>query len=243
MLALRNAPRWWVVSGADFPGYGHNFELLPVLTADQLRAVERWLGTELPEEYRTFLLQVGAGGAGPDYGLFPMQPPGPDTPPATGHCALPFRPELTAELDAHEWAEPRRADFPDDDAFAAAFASWDARHGELYEALSEGTLCISSQGCAYYTLLVATGPQRGTIWEDVRTVGEGVVPVELRGKPGHVSFAEWYLNWLEHAERRAWDTTTAPPPRLQFTSDRRQEPSREAANSDGGIARQPPGSA
>ncbi|MGW1373781.1 SMI1/KNR4 family protein [Streptomyces sp. NPDC002446] len=218
VLALRNAPRWWAVFGADFPHHGHHFDLLPALTEEQLRAVERWRGTELPEEYRTFLLEVGAGGAGPDYGLFPIRPPEPDAPPATGHSALPFRPELTAELDEHEYAEPQRADYPDDDAFSAAYDTWEARHDELYDALTEGTLCISSQGCAYYSLLVVTGPQRGTIWEDVRAVGEGLVPVQLRGRTGPVSFAEWYLNWLHHAERQAWDTTTEPPPRLQFTS-------------------------
>lgn len=203
VLALRKAPRWQEVFGADFHGYGHKFELLPVLTEEQLQAVERRLGTELPEEYRTFLLEVGAGGAGPDYGLFPMNPP------ATGRCTLPFRPELTAELDEHEYTEPQRADYPDEGAFAAAHAGWTARSNELYDALTEGTLCIGEQGCAYYSLLVVTGPQRGTVWDDVRAVGEGVVPVKLRGKAGHVSFAEWYLDWLDHAERRAWDKSAS----------------------------------
>ncbi|MER7792515.1 SMI1/KNR4 family protein [Streptomyces sp. NPDC097640] len=222
VLALRKAPRWWAVFGADYPDHGHNFELLPVLTEEQLEAVEKRFGAGLPQEYRTFLLEVGAGGAGPEYGLFPIKPPGPDTPPASGHCALPFRPALMAELEDHECAEPTRADHPDadDDAFAAVYAAWDARHDELLDALTEGTLCIGHQGCGYYSLLVVTGPLSGTMWDDARAVREGVVPVELIRKTGHVSFAEWYLNWLDHAERRAWDETTEPPPRLQFTSGR-----------------------
>lgn len=220
VLALRRAPRWWAVFGADHPGHGHGFELLPVLTEERLRDVERWLGTELPEEYRTFLMEVGAGGAGPDYGLFPLRPPGPDTPPATGHCALPFRPGLTAELEEHDEAEPRREDHPDDEAFAAAYAAWDTRRDELNGALTEGTLCVGSQGCAYYSLLVVTGPHRGTMWDGVRAVGEGVVPIEPPGRRGPVTFAEWYLDWLDRAERRAWDTTSEPPPRLRFVPDR-----------------------
>ncbi|WP_351222807.1 SMI1/KNR4 family protein [Streptomyces sp. NPDC002133] len=220
VLALQKAPRWRGVFGADFHGHGHKFQLLPVLTEEQLRAVERRLATELPEEYHTFLLEVGAGGAGPDYGLFPMTPSGPGALPATGRCTLPFDPGLTAELDEHECAEPQRADYPDDDAFAAAYTPWEARHEELYDALTEGTLCIGSQGCAYYSLLVVTGPQRGTMWDDVRAVGEGVVPVGRRGTTGPVSFAEWYLNWLDGAERRAWDETSEPSPRPLFTSDR-----------------------
>ncbi|OMI34653.1 hypothetical protein SPAR_35396 [Streptomyces sparsogenes DSM 40356] len=220
VLALRKAPRWWAVFGADHPGHGHDFGLLPVLTEERLRDVERWLGTGLPEEYRTFLMEVGSGGAGPDYGLLPLRPPGPDTPPATGHCALPFRPGLTAELEEHEEAEPRREDHPDDEAFAATYAAWDTRRDELNDALTEGTLCVGSQGCAYYSLLVVTGPYRGTMWDDVRAVGEGVVPIEPRGRTGPVTFAEWYLDWLDHAERRAWDTTAEPPPRLRFIPDR-----------------------
>ncbi|WP_327392739.1 SMI1/KNR4 family protein [Streptomyces sp. NBC_01186] len=226
VLALREAPRGWVVFGSDSPVSGHNFELRPALTEEQVRAVERRLGTELPEEYRTFLMEVGAGGAGPGYGLFPMKPPGPDDPPGTGHCALPFRPELLAESEAHECAEPRRPENPYDDAAIAAYTAWDQRRDELEEAMDEGTLCISDRGCAYYYLLVITGPHRGTVWDDVRAVGEGVVPVELIGSTGPVTFAEWYLNWLHHAERRAWDETTEPPPRLQYTS--RQGPSGES---------------
>lgn len=219
VLALRNAPHWRVVFGADFHDHGHKFQLHPVLTEEQLRAVERRFETELPEEYRTFLLQVGAGGAGPDYGLFPMKPSAPGALSATGRCALPFHPGLTAELDQHACAEPQRADYPDDDAFAAAHTPWEARHEELYDALTEGTLCISSQGCAYYSLLVVTGPHRGTLWEDVRTVGEGVVPVGRRGTTEPVTFAQWYLNWLEDAERRAWDERSEPSPRPRLTSD------------------------
>ncbi|MER5930954.1 SMI1/KNR4 family protein [Streptomyces sp. NPDC002054] len=215
VLALREAPRWQSVFGAEG---GHRFELLPVLTEEELRAVERWLGAELPEEYRTFLLQVGAGGAGPHYKLFPMVPPGPDTPPADGHCTVPFRPEGTDEFHAHDAEEPRPEDHADDEAFAAAYAAWDARRDELADALCEGTILLDHQGCAYYTLLVVTGPGRGTVWEDVRAVGEGVAPVRLVGIEGPVSFAQWYLNWLRHAERIAWDESSEPPPRLQYSS-------------------------
>jgi hypothetical protein len=193
------------VFGAHLPGHGHDFELLPVLDDQELLATERRLGVRLPEEYRTFLMEVGAGGAGPDYGLFPLRPPGPSDLPATDPCALPFRPELTAELDLLERAEPRQADHPDEAAFTAAHATWTARCDELYDALTEGTLCISSQGCGYYSLLVVTGPLRGTVWEDVRAVGEGVVPVRRHGEDRPVSFTDWYLHWLDTAERQAWD--------------------------------------
>uniref|UniRef100_A0AAU2VTM0 SMI1/KNR4 family protein n=1 Tax=Streptomyces sp. NBC_00008 TaxID=2903610 RepID=A0AAU2VTM0_9ACTN len=36
---------------------------------EQIRALEADLGVGLPARYRSFLLHVGGGGAGPDYGL------------------------------------------------------------------------------------------------------------------------------------------------------------------------------
>ncbi|MFD8997881.1 SMI1/KNR4 family protein [Streptomyces abikoensis] len=52
----------------------HRFELLPPLTQAELEEAECQTGVRLPEEYRTFLLEAGAGGAGPDYGSSPLRP-------------------------------------------------------------------------------------------------------------------------------------------------------------------------
>ncbi|MFE0137003.1 SMI1/KNR4 family protein [Streptomyces sp. NPDC059037] len=222
VLALRAAPNRGSVFGAYHGRYGHGFELTPVLTEEQVRAAERRHGFDFPAEYRSFLLEVGAGGAGPDYGLLPVRPPQPQEAsvnaappllPAPCPDPLPFRPERTQELDAHECAEPQRAAYSDEEAFLRDYRSWDARHDELHEALTEGTLCISEQGCAYYTLLAVTGPERGTMWDDVRAAGEGVLPVRHKDKE-RVTFAEWYLHWLDHTERKALgappDTPAAP---------------------------------
>lgn len=184
VLALREAPRWRAIFGADFQGYGHRFELLPVLTDDELRTAEQRLGTGLPTEYRTFLQQVGAGGAGPDHGLFPLRPDERGEGPDTGRCARPFEPERPAELARHEATEPTRNDYPDAASFTAAHAAWEARYDELDDALTDGTLCIGEQGCGYYSLLVVTGPLSGTAWDDVRAVGEGVAPTRRRGPRG-----------------------------------------------------------
>ncbi|MEV0318808.1 SMI1/KNR4 family protein [Streptomyces sp. NPDC050658] len=210
VLALRGAPNRAAVFGAEFGTYGHGFELSPVLTEEQVSAVERGLGHTFPAEFRSFLLEVGAGGAGPDYGLFPVKPPAApgDTAAVPPPGPPPFRPELTQELDAHERAEPQRPDYSDDDAFLRAHRAWDARWETLHDTLSDGTFCVGEQGCAYYTLLAVTGPERGTMWDDVRAVGEGVLPIRHRDRETgneteRVTFAEWYLGWLHRAERVA----------------------------------------
>ncbi|BCJ44430.1 hypothetical protein GCM10010168_12440 [Actinoplanes ianthinogenes] len=43
---------------------GHGWMLEPPLTAAELAEVEGQIGSELPGEYRSFLLQVSRGGAG-----------------------------------------------------------------------------------------------------------------------------------------------------------------------------------
>ncbi|MET8178613.1 hypothetical protein [Streptomyces sp. NPDC005336] len=159
----------------------------------------------LPEEYRTSLLEVGASGAGPDYGLLPSRLPYPDAPPSDGHLQRPFRPgPLMDLLTEHGEAEPVREDYADEDALQRDYRAWEERNEELDHELTDGTWLLSHQGCAYYTLLAVTGPERGTLWNDVRAVGEGIDPVRLRDKD-RVSFAEWYLTWLAYAEREAWD--------------------------------------
>ncbi|MFJ6784992.1 SMI1/KNR4 family protein [Streptomyces yangpuensis] len=61
VLGLAQHPAAEAVFGAR----GHGFRLGPVLDEAQLRALEADLGAGLPAQYRSFLLQVGAGGAGP----------------------------------------------------------------------------------------------------------------------------------------------------------------------------------
>src|SRR5262245_26462750 len=52
-----------------FGARGQGFRLGAVMGEGEVLALEASLGGSLPEEYRSFLLSVGRGGAGPDYGL------------------------------------------------------------------------------------------------------------------------------------------------------------------------------
>ena len=50
----------------------HRYELRPPLIEAQLAAVEAQLGAALPEDLRGFAATAGAGGAGPGYGVVPL---------------------------------------------------------------------------------------------------------------------------------------------------------------------------
>lgn len=200
---------------ADHPGAskifgarGHGFRLSPVMDDAELRALEADLGIGLPVEYRSFLLRVGGGGAGPDYGLLTpvsgddgwqwrgvgLAFPGQST--MARFAGQPFVAEaLQKELDSLETQEPETDAFASDEAFRRAYAAWDARYEELSDAQEAGAVFLSEQGCGYTSLLVMTGPHRGAIWEDLR-------PADLGIRPSGQNFAQWYRSWLERTEQR-----------------------------------------
>jgi hypothetical protein len=55
-----------------FGANGHDYELRPPLPAPVIQAFEMQHSVMMPEDYRYFLTEVGNGGAGPYYGVFPF---------------------------------------------------------------------------------------------------------------------------------------------------------------------------
>lgn len=194
-------------TGEVFGADGHGFEVLPPLGEAALAQAEDQFGVRLPEDYRTFLAAVSAGGAGPFYGLFPLAR---TTSGAWGwrgdgaeltlltDLALTFDPgdvsALLAELDKLE------PDVQDE----AAYEDWlDRREAVLWDdARTRGAVCLCHEGCAYRDWLVVAGPARGQIWGDNRVDDVDLAP--RHAEDGTVyTFSRWYLDWLDEAERIA----------------------------------------
>lgn len=206
--------------GRVFGAHGHKWVLEDPLTNDALAELEAQTGVRLPDGYRNFLTGVGAGGAGPAYGLFPVrrvhglwrwEGDGAHLAdltllarPFTGHGPDPgVLGALTAEC-------PQEEDFGDAEDFDDAFGAWDERWAALVWApeRTAGAVPVSHLGCAQREWLIVSGPCRGTIWSDFRADGGGLAPLlDADGKP--VTFARWYTGWLEQAEL----TTLQPPAR------------------------------
>lgn len=55
-----------------FGAYSHKYQLDPPASEEAVAAFEARFGLSLPEGYRSFLLWIGDGGAGPFYGLYPL---------------------------------------------------------------------------------------------------------------------------------------------------------------------------
>jgi hypothetical protein len=202
VAVLREHPAGREVFGAS----GHNFALEPPLSAADLADLEAFLQITLPDDYRTFLTDVGAGGAGPFYGIFPVRRnrdgswfwdgDGGDLV-DLARLGEPFPTERVPEekLDALEAEKPDEDAYDDIDDFDAAYDVWDERlEALLYQpSMTVGAVCIAHEGCAYRDWLVVTGPACGTVWEDPRCLDMDLKPINL-------SFGDWYFQWLVATE-------------------------------------------
>lgn len=194
--------------GKAFGAMGHGFALDEPLTAAELAALEAWAGVELPEDYRSFLLHVGAGGAGPAYGLFPVRRDGSggwhwlgQDPEELAESELdePFPggadPAAAAEILAARPDEQRFDDLADHDAALEAWEE-DLAATQYDPRFTPGAVRLCDEGCGIRVWLVVTGSERGRMW---RCDEADLHP--LRGDDGSpLDFADWYLSWLAAAQ-------------------------------------------
>lgn len=214
--ALRDKPESARVPGA----VGHHFAMAEPLPAEDLAELETRLGVRLPEEYRDFLLTVGAGGAGPHYGVFPVHRTD------TGFwqwigsgadlnvldlVAEPFPERLADEVVAQLQNDaPDEDEFEDYDDYEAAFEAWEQRVSEILwtSERTTGAICLCDIGCAMRVWLVVTGPERGLMYDDRRCDMDDLSAlVTDAGEP--VTFGRWYLGWLRGAEVMCGVTSVA----------------------------------
>lgn len=158
-----------------FGSKSHRFELCPTLSEEVVSAWERHHGVTLPDGYRKFLLQLGDGGAGPDYGLFPLERATKESTAFRNDPAGLF--PFTAAHAAHILATRR-----DEDRY----------HAEDLPRSLPGVLCVNHAGCDHYYFLVLTGELRGTMW-----YGSGGWCPCSDGGGKLYTFLDWYEAWLD----------------------------------------------
>jgi hypothetical protein len=205
-----------------FGAASHDYALNPPLSEAEVAAFERKHHIALPDDYRYFLTQVGNGGAGPSHGVLPL-----------GEWA--FTDKLH-KIDDPEWhidgepgkpfqhtrawnlPESIRALEPDPDA-ALSFEEegrqmeeWDKVRQAAYAHVMDGAVPICERGCGLLQWLVVNGPQRGFIWDDNLADDAGIEPhFDSSGRP--LTFADWYLAWLDAAKTQPLPLLPSPPRR------------------------------
>lgn len=153
-----------------FGSQKHKFRLNPPLSEDEVLRFEREHGVTLPADYREFLLTVGNGGAGPYYGILPLE----------------------------KWNDAMMEDIPRflsrPSILRPEMEQMDEEHDPLpcpLEERDQGTLALCEQGCMYYALLVVMGPFRGRVVYVSPDNWYGIYFVR------HPDFLSWYERWLD----------------------------------------------
>lgn len=118
-----------------FGAKSHHYEWNPPVSVDAVEQFEQKIGVTLPDDYRTFLLEAGNGGAGPFYGLFSLK----DV-------------ERWLTWDVEPEKIPLLSPETDEEQFDDEDENWRC-----------GCIPIGSQGDTYFTYLLVTGPNRGRV--------------------------------------------------------------------------------
>jgi HEAT repeat protein len=146
----------------------HGFRLNPPLSESAVAAFENQHGIRLPEDYRQFLLHAGNGGAGPHYGLLPLEQWNMVAGNLSQPC--PLHPDMSQE---ENWV---------DDLGCSEEECWE----ECYQ----GAIAIVVQGCGLFCLLIVSGSARGrVVYIDLN----GPPPYFVENK----DFLSWYERWLD----------------------------------------------
>lgn len=179
----------------------HRFRANPPIPEQDLAGLQNEHGLELPSDYRSYLSQVGDGGAGPWQGLLPIREAITASSVDCAECLR--RPFLhgTARIDSdgiqRKWFQFRDSTgrgyvpVPLETAMSPDFMA-----GSLV--IARGKM---KRGAPTLYRLVLNGPERGHVWRDDRDQSGRVGPCESASwRIQDPTFREWMLAWIEQCE-------------------------------------------
>lgn len=181
-----------------FGSQKHRYKINSTISLEKIRHFESTHKITLPPEYIAFLTNIGNGGAGPFYGLEPIQNSlftdldykrpefllNPGKPFLhTRPWNLEFQPSVSEEENEAEY-ENERMKF-DEEYFDSEQMN--------------GVLAICNYGCAVSLNLVVNGEEYGNIWTDDRGSDRGILPSHELGNKDRITFLNWYELWLDNS--------------------------------------------
>ena len=156
----------------------HKYKLHPCKTEKEIQSFEKKHGISLPADYRSFLLHIGNGGAGPSYGMFKLE-----------DYFDNFYDE--ANYTVHDNFLSDNFKFSVDTPYSEPQYENDDDSADYYNDTA-GAMVICHHGCGILNILIVSGEEKGKIWVDDRCNGNGLNRVSD-------SFYEWYSKWLDYS--------------------------------------------
>ncbi|PVD51273.1 SMI1/KNR4 family protein [Terrimonas sp.] len=181
-----------------FGSLKHRYHLNPPISSEKIEKFELRNKISLPNDYKEFLINVGNGGAGPFYGLEPLEnalfedldykDPMSLLDPSnlflhTEPWNLNFKPTLDEKENIEEY-ELQLQEFE-----------------EIYFDSKQlnGVIAICNYGCGISLNLVVNGKEYGNIWTNDRVNNNGIHPSYELGNKGKITFLNWYELWLNNS--------------------------------------------
>jgi hypothetical protein len=186
----------------------HKYLLNPVLTSQQVAQFETEYQVALPEAFAAFLTTIGNGGAGPFYGMQPLEDSRInfwDTTENADHQyfnlskPFPHTESWNIEAQLNELYEKidEANEAGNEELEEALFEKkWEMIGGEEHDF---GRLYTTDYGCGVKISLIVNGPEKGNMWTDDRTNDAGLYPTTELGNKDKISFLDWYELWLDNS--------------------------------------------
>lgn len=176
-----------------FGSHKHKYQLNPTLSEAKVQLFENTHNITLPTEYVSFLTKIGNGGAGPFYGLEPLEnvlfddldykrPNSLLNPSKPFPHTLPWNLEFVATVNEEDDEE-----------------EYERQYYEFSKDLMNGVLAICNYGCGISLNLVVNGKEYGYIWTDDRGNDGGIYPSHELDNKDKITFLNWYELWLDNS--------------------------------------------
>ncbi|WPC40108.1 SMI1/KNR4 family protein [Clostridium sp. JS66] len=164
----------------------HQYKLNPIISEEEVKNFEKEHQITLPEEYRFFLTKIGNGGAGPDYGIFPLE----DIMENEKYCMC-KKAFIDVGLADAMWDYAMGDEEIDPKMLDSKMLEELSKDNDTYDTVLRGVKLIGSKGCTYSNLCIINGIGRGQI-----VYMDWNVEPELRPFFTRLTFMEWYEKWL-----------------------------------------------
>ncbi|MGJ7032032.1 SMI1/KNR4 family protein [Niabella hirudinis] len=204
---LRNIDKKRELFGAST----HQYRLNPVLLPEQVRKFETEHQVQLPEDYAAFLTSFGDGGAGPFYGLRPLETTRICFFDHTGQGEHQYFDLAHPFPHTEKWNMETELEELDKQLEAACETGCEALEEQLFERKwdlisgtghDQGRLYLADYGCGVQVSLIVNGQEKGNMWTDNRINDGGIHPATELGNNEKITFLNWYELWLDNGLRK-----------------------------------------